>query len=48
MNEKTVTIIIRNIPRELKDRFKAACALKGKTMNDVIISLMEREVENQK
>ena len=44
----TVTMIVRHIPRDLRDRFKSVCALKGRTMNEIIVELMRREVERKK
>jgi hypothetical protein len=43
-------LILDRLPSEVKERFKAACALRGKTMRDTLIYYMERhatETEKQ-
>jgi len=42
------TINLRDIPDDLRNQFKAACALQGKTITAVLIELMRKEVEKSK
>jgi hypothetical protein len=44
-NEAMATINLRDVPDELHNQFKAACALQGKSIREVLIDLMKREVE---
>lgn len=39
MNDMT-TVFIRTMPRDLKDRFKSWCSLRGDSMTDVVVKLM--------
>lgn len=39
-NPKSVTILIYNIPAEVKQKFKTACAGRGKHMRETIINFM--------
>jgi hypothetical protein len=39
------TLNLRGVPDELRNQFKALCALQGKNMTDVLIELMRKEVE---
>jgi plasmid stability protein len=39
------TMIIKRMPDELRNQFKAACAAKGKTMREELIRLMQEAVE---
>ena len=39
---------LRGIPEELRNQFKATCALQGKTITEVLIELMRKEVEKGK
>jgi len=45
---KNETIIIRQIPPDLKRAFKAKAAAEGKSMQAAIIELMARWVEGEK
>jgi len=36
---------LRGVPDDLRNQFKAVCALQAKTMTEVIIELMRKEVE---
>ena len=38
------TLNLRGVPDELRNQFKAACALQGKTITEVMIELMKKEV----
>ena len=42
------TIIIKDVPEDLKREFKAICALRGKSLKDSIIELMRKEVEKER
>jgi hypothetical protein len=42
------TLNLRGIPDELRNQFKAACALQGKTITEVMMELMRKEVEKGK
>jgi len=39
---------VRGIPTELWREFKSMCALQGKTMNAVLVKLIQQAVENWK
>ena len=39
------TMIIKKIPDELRNRFKAACAVQGKTMREELIRVMQEVVD---
>ncbi len=41
-------ILIKDIPDELRNLFKAICAEQGKTMREGIIELMREVVENRR
>ena len=43
-----VTIMVRNLPEDVKREFKALCAEKGETMQDEIVRLIEAAVEDNK
>ena len=40
-------MIIKGIPDELRNQFKAACAVRGKTMREVLMRLMQEEVDKR-
>ena len=40
-------MIIKGIPDELRNHFKAACAMKGETMREVLMRLMQEEVDKR-
>jgi hypothetical protein len=42
------SILVKDIPDELRNLFKAICAEQGKTMREGIIELMREEVENRR
>jgi hypothetical protein len=42
------TVNLRGVPEELRNQFKASCALQGKTITEVLIELMRKEVEKGK
>lgn len=42
------TINLRGVPDELRNQFKAVCALEGKTIIQKLIELMKKEVEKGK
>ena len=35
-----VSIFVRDIPREVRDRFKALCVLRGTTMRQALVEMM--------
>lgn len=39
-----VGIFIRNVPENLRNCFKAMCNLKGTTMQEALIKLMEKDI----
>jgi len=39
------TLNLKDVPDDLRNHFKAVCALQGKTIRDVIMELMQKEVE---
>jgi hypothetical protein len=41
-------ILVKDIPDELRNHFKALCAEQGKTMREGIIELMREVVENRR
>jgi hypothetical protein len=40
-----VAIFIRNIPREIRDRFKALCVMRGTTMRQALVEMMLKALE---
>jgi hypothetical protein len=40
-------ILVKDVPDELRNLFKAICAERGKTMREVVIELMRETVENR-
>ena len=40
-------MVIKGIPNELRNRFKGACAVRGKTMREVLMRLMQEEVDRR-
>jgi hypothetical protein len=38
-------MLIQGLPQSTREYFKAACAMRGRSMRDVIIELMRRYVE---
>ena len=40
-------MIIKGIPDELRNHFKAACAVRGETMREVLMRLMQEEVDKR-
>lgn len=46
MTEK-VNINLRDVPRDLRDKFKGACADRGETMTEVLKGLMRDYVERR-
>lgn len=36
---------LRGIPQDLKQKFRALCMLRGKTMTEEIVRLMKQEVD---
>lgn len=43
--KKKAVLYIRNISQDTKDRFKAVCSLRGKSMNAVINKLIKEYVK---
>jgi plasmid stability protein len=43
----TTSIIVRNIPKEVRNAFKAWCAKEGKTMTEAIKKFMEDSVRRE-
>jgi hypothetical protein len=41
-------ILVKDIPDELRNHFKALCAEQGKTMRERIIELMREAVESRR
>jgi len=39
------TVFLRNIPRGVKDQFKAYCARRGITMTDKVVELMREAIK---
>lgn len=44
---KPYILYIRNIPRDLKQRFKSFCDLRGVTMNERICQLVQADVNKE-
>lgn len=44
--KRTCTIFIRELPRDVKDQFKAWCAVRGVTMTAKIEQLMRSTIKN--
>jgi hypothetical protein len=47
-NVYLAAILVKDIPDELRNLFKAICAEQGKTMREGIIELMREVVENRR
>jgi hypothetical protein len=41
-------IIIKGVPDDIYRRFKAQCAMEGKTVKNKLIEMIKKEVEQQK
>lgn len=44
-DQKMVSIFIRGIPREIRDRFKALCVIRGTTMRQAVVEMMLNALE---
>jgi len=42
------TIIIKDVPEDVKRKFKSLCVLKGKTLREELIRLMKEEIEKSR
>ena len=40
-----VSVFIRGVPREVRDRFKALCVIRGTTMRQALVELMLEALE---
>jgi porphobilinogen deaminase len=38
-------LTLKDVPNDLRNQFKAACALQGKNMREAILDFMRKEVE---
>lgn len=43
--QRMVSIFIRDIPREIRDSFKALCVIRGITMKQAIVKMMLKALE---
>ena len=43
--QRMVSIFIRDIPREIRDNFKALCVIRGITMRQAIVEMMLKALE---
>jgi len=43
-----VCMLLKDVPRQLRDCFKAKCALLGVSMKEMILSFMEEKVKERK
>lgn len=43
--QRMVSIFIRDIPREIRDSFKALCVIRGITMKQAIVEMMLEALE---
>jgi hypothetical protein len=43
--QRMVSIFIRDIPREVRDSFKALCVIRGITMKQAIVEMMLKALE---
>jgi hypothetical protein len=43
--QRMVSIFIRDIPREIRDSFKALCVLRGITMKQALVEMMLEALE---
>ena len=48
MTNKTTTMMIRNVPIDLRDHFKAWCAKRRLSMKEVIISMMRETLKGNR
>jgi len=44
-DKKMVSIFIRDIPREVRDSFKALCVIRGITMRKALVEMMLKALE---
>jgi hypothetical protein len=44
-DKKMVSIFIRDIPREVRDSFKALCVIRGITMRQALVEMMLKALE---
>lgn len=44
---KDSVLFIKGIPKELKDRFHAHCARRGKSMTDTVVSFMRSVIKEE-
>ncbi|HEB11909.1 MAG TPA: hypothetical protein ENI06_11945 [Spirochaetales bacterium] len=44
-DKKMVSIFIRDIPREVRDSFKALCVIRGITMRQALVDMMLQALE---
>jgi hypothetical protein len=40
-----VSVFIRGIPREVRDRFRALCVMRGTTMRQAVVEMMLKALE---
>lgn len=45
LNRGDATLYIRDMPRGVKDHFKAYCDRRGKTMREVILAFMRERIQ---
>jgi hypothetical protein len=43
--QRMVSIFIRDIPREIRDNFKALCVIRGITMRQAVVEMMLKALE---
>lgn len=44
-DQKLVSMFIRDIPREVRDSFKALCVMRGTTMRQALVDMMLKALE---
>ncbi len=42
---RMVSVFLRGIPKEVRDRFKALCVMRGTTMREAVIEMMVSALE---
>jgi hypothetical protein len=45
---RTAALMLRHIPRDLRDLFKAYCARRGKAMNEAVIEFMTKCIKEER
>ena len=47
MKTENTVMTIRNVPKRTRDQFKAYCAEQGKSMNEVIVNMLQEAAQKR-